>query len=390
MIEFNSMCTGCGACVQICPKSAIHWIKKEFDFLYPEVDKNLCVKCGLCKKVCTIDKNLVNPAIQKAYAAVNTDADVLRNSTSGGAFIAIAETVLNKGGIVYGCIMDEDFKVCHTRCTKKDDLQKCMGSKYVQSDINATYCLAEHDLKSGLFVLFSGTPCQIAGLYGYLQKRYENLITIDIVCHGVGSQGYFDKYLQFEKQRRNGSLKEIRFRSKRYVGWSCVVVAPRGNEMTRKYKPYFNYDNYYYSYFLSGDIYRQSCYSCKYANLIRQGDFTLGDFWGVESLDLGIETSKGCSLLIANSKRAIDFLSLVTDKLQCIEVDINDAARKNGQLRAPSKKSKIRSQLLEEYKKYSANEIQRLYKRRNHKGICLGIIKRYMPYNLRRVLRKYI
>ena len=386
------MCTGCGACVQICPKSAIHWIKKEFDFLYPEVDENLCVKCGLCEKVCPIDKNLVNPTIQKAYAAVNTDADVLQNSTSGGAFIAIAETVLNKGGIVYGCIMDEDFKVCHTRCTKKDDLQKCMGSKYVQSDINITYRLAEHDLKSGLSVLFSGTPCQIAGLYGYLQKRYENLITIDIVCHGVGSQGYFDKYLQFEKQRRNGSLKEIRFRSKRYVGWSCggvVVVAPRGNEMTRKYKPYFNYDNYYYSYFLSGDIYRQSCYSCKYANLIRQGDFTLGDFWGVESLDLGIETSKGCSLLIANSKKAIDFLSLVTDKLQCIEVDINDAARKNGQLRAPSKKSKIRSQLLEEYKKYSANEIQRLYKRRNRKGICLGIIKRYMPYSLRRVLRKY-
>ena len=296
-------CTGCGACIQSCPKQCISWITKEFGFYYPQIDEEICVNCGLCEKVCPIDKILELPVTQKVYAAVHKDAEVLSKSTSGGAFTAIADAVFAQNGVVYGAAMLDDMQVKHIRTANRDKFAALRSSKYLQSDTGNTYQMVKRDLNQGRMVLYSGTPCQIDGLKFFLGKNYENLYTADIVCHGVGSQAYFDKYMEFAK-KRYGNIKAVRFRSKEYAGWSCGggVVVVDSSEHLKKI-PYRDFDNYYYSYFLSGDIYRKCCYSCKYANTRRVGDFSLGDYWGVEKLHLSLETQNGCSLLLVNSSK---------------------------------------------------------------------------------------
>ena len=321
-------CTGCGACVQRCPKQCISWTTKEFDFRYPRVDEASCINCGLCEKVCPIDKELKAPTAQKAYAAVHKDSAVLEKSTSGGAFTALADTIFSRGGVVYGAAMLNGMQVKHIRTEDKSSFADLRSSKYLQSDTGTTYQMVEQDLKQGKVVLYSGTPCQIDGLKCFLRKEYENLYTADIVCHGVGSQAYFDKYMEFAKERY-GKIKALRFRSKEYAGWSCggvVVVVDTSN--SEKKIPYRDFDNYYYSYFLSGDIYRKCCYSCKYANTKRVGDFSLGDYWGVEALKLPLQTEDGCSLLLVNNNRAEKLLETVVD-LDKVETTIEQAAHCN-------------------------------------------------------------
>lgn len=216
-----------GRVSSIVRSSAFHG-QREFGFRYPQIDKDACVNCGLCEKVCPIDKVIEVPAEQKAYAAVHKDAEVLAKSTSGGAFTAIADAVFAQGGVVYGAAMQDDMQVKHIRTTGKDDFEGLRSSKYLQSDTGTTYQMVEQDLKQEKTVLYSGTPCQIDGLKNYLGKDYENLYTVDIVCHGVGSQAYFDKYMDFARERY-GKIKALRFRSKEYAGWSCIVVVDTSN-----------------------------------------------------------------------------------------------------------------------------------------------------------------
>ena len=226
MLSVNyKKCTGCGACVQVCPKKCISWEEKDFGFNYPRIDKNVCVDCGRCENVCPIDRDLNKPDGQRAYAVVLKDKDTLLKSTSGGMFSALAGYVFENKGVVYGCSMESGFQVKHIRVSVEKDLEKLRGSKYVQSNTENTFAQAETDLKKGLVVLYTGTPCQIAGLNNYLGKEYDNLITADIVCHGVGSQKYFDKFMDYLKEA-NKDMTDLKFRSKEYVGWSCggVVV----------------------------------------------------------------------------------------------------------------------------------------------------------------------
>ena len=341
-------CTGCGACVQRCPKRCISWTQREFGFRYPQIDKDACVNCGLCEKVCPTDKALEVPVEQKVYAAVHKDTEVLAKSTSGGAFTAIADAIFAQGGIVYGAAMLDDMQVKHIRTTGKDDFEGLRSSKYLQSDTGTTYQMVEQDLKQGKFVLYSGTPCQIDGLKNFLGKDYETLYTVDIVCHGVGSQAYFDKYMDFARERY-GKIKALRFRSKEYAGWSCGggVVVVDSSDCLKKI-PYRDFDNYYYSYFLSGDIYRKSCYSCKYANTNRVGDFTLGDYWGVEALNLPLQTENGCSLLLVNNQHAMQLLDEI-ESLDRVETTVEQAAHCNKQLNAPSKLMDSRQNRIGEY-----------------------------------------
>lgn len=379
-------CTGCGACVQRCPKQCISWAEREFGFRYPQIDKDACVNCGLCAKVCPIDKAIEVPAEQKAYAAVHKDAEVLAKSTSGGAFTAIADAIFARGGIVYGAAMLDDMQVKHIRNTGKGDFEGLRSSKYLQSDTGTTYQMVEQDLKQGKTVLYSGTPCQIDGLKNYLGKGYENLYTADIVCHGVGSQAYFDKYMDFARERY-GKIKALRFRSKEYVGWSCgggVVVVDTSDCL--KKIPYRDFDNYYYSYFLSGDIYRKSCYSCKYANTKRVGDFSLGDYWGVEALNLPLRTENGCSLLLVNDQRAIRLLDEL-ESLDRVETTVEQAAHCNKQLNEPSKLPDSREKRVKEFETLMGKEIQKIYLKTHRKAVVKGRLKALMPYRLKLLIR---
>lgn len=383
-------CTGCGACVQRCPKQCISWATKEFDFRYPRVDEATCINCGLCEKVCPIDKELKVPTAQKAYAAVHKDSSVLEKSTSGGAFTALADTIFSQGGVVYGAAMLNDMQVKHIRTENRTAFAELRSSKYLQSDTGTTYQMVEQDLKQGKVVLYSGTPCQIDGLKCFLRKEYENLYTADIVCHGVGSQAYFDRYMEFAKERY-GKIKALRFRSKEYAGWSCgggVVVGTSNSEKNNSEKkiPYRDFDNYYYSYFLSGDIYRKCCYSCKYANTKRVGDFSLGDYWGVEALNLPLQTENGCSLLLVNNERAKKLLETVVD-LDKVETTIEQAAHCNKQLNEPSRLPESRQKRIEEYVSMNGQQIQKMYLKTHRKTVVKGKMKALMPYKLKLLIR---
>lgn len=378
-------CTGCGACVQRCPKRCISWTQREFGFRYPQIDKDACVNCGLCEKVCPTDKALEVPVEQKVYAAVHKDTEVLAKSTSGGAFTAIADAIFAQGGIVYGAAMLDDMQVKHIRTTGKDDFEGLRSSKYLQSDTGTTYQMVEQDLKQGKFVLYSGTPCQIDGLKNFLGKDYETLYTVDIVCHGVGSQAYFDKYMDFARERY-GKIKALRFRSKEYAGWSCGGVVVVDFSDCLKKIPYRDFDNYYYSYFLSGDIYRKSCYSCKYANTNRVGDFTLGDYWGVEALNLPLQTENGCSLLLVNNQHAMQLLDEI-ESLDRVETTVEQAAHCNKQLNAPSKLMDSRQNRIGEYESMSGQQIQKEYLKNHRKTVVKGQLKALMPYKLKLLIR---
>ncbi len=379
-------CTGCGACVQRCPKQCISWTTKEFDFRYPQIDEATCINCGLCEKVCPIDKELKAPVVQKAYAAIHKDSFVLEKSTSGGAFTALADTIFSQGGVVYGAAMLNGMQVKHIRTENRTAFAELRSSKYLQSDTGTTYQMVEQDLKQGKVVLYSGTPCQIDGLKCFLRKEYENLYTADIVCHGVGSQAYFDKYMEFAKERY-GKIKALRFRSKEYAGWSCGgVVVVVGTSNSEKKIPYRDFDNYYYSYFLSGDIYRKCCYSCKYANTKRVGDFSLGDYWGVEALNLPLQTENGCSLLLVNNKRANKLFKTVVD-LDNVETTIEQAAHCNKQLNEPSRLTKSRQKRINEYESMSGQQIQEVYLKTHRKTVVKGKMKTLMPYKLKLLIR---
>lgn len=378
-------CTGCGACVQRCPKRCISWTEREFGFRYPQIDKDACVNCGQCEKVCPIDKALEVSAEQKAYAAVHKDDEVLAKSTSGGAFTAIADAVFAQGGIVYGAAMLDGMQVKHIRTSGKDDFEGLRSSKYLQSDTGTTYQMVEQDLKQGKTVLYSGTPCQIDGLKNFLGKDYENLYTVDIVCHGVGSQAYFDKYMDYARERY-GKIKALRFRSKEYAGWSCGGGVVVDSSDCLKKIPYRDFDNYYYSYFLSGDIYRKSCYSCKYANTNRVGDFTLGDYWGVEALNLPLQTKNGCSLLLVNNRHAMLLLDEI-ESLDRVETTVEQAAHCNKQLNAPSKLMDSRQNRIGEYESMSGQQIQKEYLKNHRKTVVKGQLKALMPYKLKLLIR---
>lgn len=383
-------CTGCGACVQRCPKQCIAWEKGEFGFLYPSIDAAMCVQCGLCEQVCPIEKKAPIPKNQRVYAAVHRSPDILTKSTSGGAFTALAQAIFRSGGVVYGVAMTDAMQVAHIRTETTAELDALRGSKYVQSDTGSTYVQAEKDLKAGRSVLYSGTPCQIDGLKRFLQKDYDNLYTADIVCHGVGSQTYFDQYMKYA-QTKYDRIEALQFRSKKYAGWSCgngaIVVGAAASSRTL---PYRDYDNYYYAYFLSGEIYRKSCYSCKYANTRRVGDFSMGDYWGVEALHLPLSTENGCSLLIVNSEKGQALLDTISD-LSTAETTIEQAARCNMQLNVPSKLPEGRERRMTEYETLTAEEIQRAYVKNHRARFFKGWFKSLIPYRMKlkiRALRK--
>ena len=385
-VDFEK-CTGCGACVQSCPKQCISWTEGEFRFKYPQIDKDICVNCGICERVCPIDKVLQTPTTQKAYAAVHKDYQVLAKSTSGGAFTAIADAVFAQDGIVYGVAMMDNMQVKHIRTSNKEEFAVLRSSKYLQSDTGNTYQMVEQDLKQGKTVLYSGTPCQIDGLRHFLGKPYERLYTVDIVCHGVGSQAYFDKYLYFAR-KRYGNIKTLRFRSKEYVGWSCggVVVVVTGSSDCLKKIPYRDFDNYYYAYFLSGDIYRKSCYSCKYANMKRVGDFSLGDYWGVEKLHLPLNTFNGCSLLVVNSDKATKFLSKI-ETMNIKETRVDEAISQNEQLKHPSRLPDSRKERIKEFELLTGTQIERVYLSKYRKRYLKGLVKSLIPYKLKVIIR---
>lgn len=280
-------CTGCMACANVCAHNAIQFKADKEGFVRPVINKKLCVDCALCVKTCPINHPPMSNEPKEVYSGWSSDETVRINSSSGGAFTEIARPLLEEGGIVFGCALNEKLQAEHIYVETLEDLEnKLRGSKYVQSKIGNSYSIAKDFLRQGRNVLFSGTPCQIAGLKNYLRKDYDNLITVDLVCHGVPSPLIFEDYKKYIAQTENMNLTSVKFRCKK-SSWIFYNMVIEGHvEKNREEKTYIGryYEDPYIRGFLNDIFLRPSCSLCKLTSVKRIADFTIADWWGYDRL----------------------------------------------------------------------------------------------------------
>lgn len=350
-IKNKEDCTGCYSCENICPVDAISMEIDEEGFWYPKVQEYKCIDCDLCGKSCPIINKKNNISTKKAYGCFNKDDDIRLKSSSGGMFTAIANEIIKNNGAVFGAAFDDNFQVKHICVENYDDLSRLRGSKYVQSNINMTYKQAKGILLQGRQVLFSGTPCQISGLKSFLNKEYDNLLCMDIVCHGVPSPLVWKEYLN--EISKGKKIRTIIFRDKS-KGWKnseLVYKFEDGNEYREKYS-----ESTYIKGFIQNCFLRPVCYSCHNKTLDRCSDFTLADFWGVEDEIHNIETQKGISLLLVHSEKGRDILNKIKDNIFLKKVDINSALKFNECAIQSVKLTKKRTKFFECVKHLSVKE----------------------------------
>lgn len=314
-IKNKAKCCGCTACANICPQQCISMIEDNEGFLYPSVDASNCIKCNLCERVCPELYPFEAKKPLEVHAARIKEEDILILSSSGGMFWALANKIINMGGVVFGAMFDDEWEVYHNYTDSNKGLTQFQGSKYVQSSIGDSYKKVKSFLKDGRWVLFSGTPCQVAGLNHFLGRRYDNLITADIICHGVPSRKVWRNYLNEIKEKcgyNKVKIERISFRDKR-TGWKkySFVLSILGESKSdeNKKESYtlssIHLDNDYMKGFSNNYYIRPSCYSCK-ARLGRShSDFTLADFWKSEKYMS--DDDKGMSLLLINSAKGKSF-----------------------------------------------------------------------------------
>lgn len=351
-------CCGCSACAFSCPKNAIKMEEDEKGFFYPIVDSNKCIECKICEKVCGFkEKRSIKNDDIKIYALKASD-DIRENSTSGGAFTLLSDVVLEKEGIIYGVIMDENLRARHIRA---DDIEKrnlCRGSKYSQSDIDSIYLSVRDDLKNGKLVMFTGTPCQVDGLSRFLGDfDKSNLILIDIVCHGVESPLLFRNYIKFLEKKRKKNISQYFHRPKDY-GWGHhekIIYSDNSFETRTRLSDIWR--DIFYS---SGGL-RPSCFNCSYTNLKRPSDITIADFWGIDNIDPKFYDKKGVSLLILNSKKGEEIFDSIKDKCVFKEKSIADAVKKNPNLQMPTPSKVSQEVFWDEFYKYGFEFIAKKY-----------------------------
>lgn len=332
-------CCGCSACVQRCPKQCIRLEEDTEGFLYPQVDEETCIKCGLCEKVCPILHQADKLPVQEVLAVKNPDEKERMNSSSGGVFLPLAREVINKGGVVFGAVYDESWEVHHVYAEKIEDIYPMMGSKYLQSRIETAYRDAERFLKQGREVMFVGSPCQIAGLRTFLRnKEYPNLLAVDFLCHGVPSPGVWRRYLaetyggydakeQSRLQATAGKnsvllsslnatspIGDIKFRDKRESGWKKFRFVVRQKSASKAdQNTVLSSDIHYMNPFMQGflsDIYlRPSCYACKCKNGVNHSDMTIADFWGINQSAPEFDDDKGVGLVLLNTEKGEEYFS---------------------------------------------------------------------------------
>lgn len=394
-------CVGCGACENVCPAKAISMKENSEGFLYPVVDTDLCVSCNKCNKVCPVQEVEKKAVQASAYAAWADDSRVLEQSSSGGVFSLLAQYVLDKGGVICGAAFDEKNAVKHVLVENAGDLAKLRGSKYVQSQIGNVYAQIKDLLKSGRQVLFSGTPCQVAGLNSFLGKDFDNLLTVDVACHGVPSPKVWQKYLS----ELGCDVSQVNFRDKS-GGWKkfCFSYWAEGKKTCMPAT-----ENIFFKGFLRNLFLRKSCGCCRFANMNRSGDFTLADFWGIQKLNKKLDNFQGTSLVLSNTPKAEKVLEECRNgfaKLQ--KVPLEKAVRRNKVLYQSLKANPARDIFFSEFAGQNISELTaaKLYKDEYHQLLNnkaddkkVGIMNFHysntnfgavmVPYALSEVLKKY-
>lgn len=387
-------CCGCEACANVCSKGAISMQEDENGFRYPLIDNSKCVDCGLCRKVCAFQNIEETNCAKDVYVAVSKDEEQIIKSASGGIFAVIAKEVIEKGGIVCGsALMVKNNKVCveHILIDSIKDISKLQGSKYVQSNINDCYKRIKQLLADGRIVLFSGTPCQCAGLKGFLRKPYDNLFIIDIICHGVPNQRFLNDYIEYKHPAKTG-ISGFAFRDKSR-GWGLTGRIDYEDGSSKLIPAGLSS---YYSLFLDSQIYRENCYKCKYASRNRPGDITLGDYWGIqkehpELMSTGKYNPKnGISCVIVNTTKGESILSDISDKIVKDESTYEKIANMNRQLVSPSKRGQHYDTIFSLYSKEGYKPIDEFFYKNYRKQIFIHSIFSKLPFGLKEVLRKIL
>ncbi len=331
-ITDKSLCTGCTACMNICPAQCIIMRRDREGFDYPVANPDRCIGCGRCEAVCPVLNPRGNSSPLEAYAARNDG--FMRESSSGGVFPALASEVISDGGMVYGAIVNGDMTIGHADAEDMAAVGRMRGSKYVQSDLYSTFEEVKSWLEEGRRVLYTGTPCQIAGLNSYFGKRYENLLTVDCACHGVPSPGLWEKYVKALEKEYAGRMKDVRFRDKgrswMHYDFVAVFEADRtdgGPSYTfESHKPYVN--DPYMALFVQDMTLRPSCYRCPARGGRSGSDLTLADLWNVSKTVPEMNDDKGVSLVLVNTEKGRRALS--GTEINTVKVDIGEAVRDNG------------------------------------------------------------
>lgn len=340
-------------------------------FWYPCIDEGNCINCGMCERICPILKEYKGNSKGKAYACINKNEEIRRQSSSGGIFTLLAENVIARGGVVFGAAFDERFAVRHIAVEQIKDLDKLRGSKYLQSYIGDSYKQAKSFLESGRLVLFSGTPCQISGLKAYLGKEYENLIMQDIICHGVPSPKVWQKYVDFRGESAKAQAQKVEFRNKRY-GWheySVLFEFENGEEhiKTSSKDPYMKA-------FLTNLCLRESCYNCHSKSLERESDITLADFWGIKGVLPDMDDDKGTSLVLVNSQKGESLFKEIKPEMTYKEVDIDIVEKCNPAVCKSVAHNKNRRKFLKEiFKKDFEKTVEKYCKTKYMQRILLKI-----------------
>ncbi len=369
-IVSSDNCTGCGSCYNKCPIEAISMKYTKEGFLAPVIDEKSCISCGKCLEVCPV----MNPVFRndlkpKCYAAMAENEEIRYKSSSGGLFSLFAEEVLNKGGVVCGAAYNENFLVEHIIIDKSEDLDKLRGSKYLQSDTRKVYQEIQKTIESGRPALFCGCPCQVGALNTFLGKSFENLLSIDLMCHGGPAPLLFKKYLSETYPGRE--LAHFSFRDKKVFGWSTEANAyftDGTSEHVRRTQ-----DDYYRA-FLPCISVRKSCGKCPFSTLPRQGDVTLADFWGVNKLNKNFDDGKGTSIVIINNNNGYKYYKLLTKKLKINEQVPLEYILEHGQpLAKPFKNHPERDRFFEILEKNSLKKAIHYIKNRKFDVGVIGV-----------------
>lgn len=350
-------CCGCEACISICPVNAISEGYDSLGFLIPKVDLKICIDCGRCENVCPFfKKNLSQDEgfIQQAIAARNSDTSVVENSRSGGIFAAMAQDIIKNGGVVYGAAMDIRQSVVHIRVEKDEDIPRLMGSKYAQSRMNGIFEKLLNDLKQSKLVLFSGTPCQVKAVKEFIPSvLHTTLVTIDIICHGVGSPIIWQKFVEYVEESLHGNVLSADFRDKLKYGWdglhkeSFVVEGLTG----KQFIPYVYYNDNHI---------RHSCNNCPFSSVSRVSDITLGDLWSWREVARSLNRDgKGCSLVLLNSHKGNLQYNAVCHNLYTVDTKIEYVKQAN--LQQPSMRSKFRDKYEQDFRTMDFKELMTRY-----------------------------